>query len=81
MTVKELINILSSYKPDTHCAHIIFMPDDIHTLAEEADVKLTDEEVNNILDTADHKADAGDGLNWDILQIHMEWEIAKRNEK
>jgi len=81
MTVKEMLNILSRYKPETHCAHIIFMPDDIHTLAEENDVELTDEEVNNILDDADHRCDAGDGLNWDILRTHMEWEIEKRENK
>ena len=44
---------------NTHCAYSIFLPDDVVRIAEERNVGLSEEQVNDILDTIEPSNEFG----------------------
>lgn len=48
---------------------IIWSAEDVLSIRED----LTPEQALEVLEVADHKHDAGIGINWDVLGYHADW--------
>lgn len=70
MIVKELIDHLNRmYDPDDHIAAPLWTIGDIEVIASAAG--LSTEDMNEIIDTANHQHEASVGINWDVLENHV----------
>lgn len=50
---------------------IIWNIDDVKVQALNHEIKLTDEEARDILDTTIHRFDANIGISWDVIDVHI----------
>lgn len=74
MTVKELIKHLESYNPDDVIAYDLWSVDDViqegnHYVAHP---EVTQEQAEEVLRLMDHNKDCNVGLNWDVLNYHLD---------
>ena len=74
-TVREVIARLKSNNKDldTHIAVSVWGDLDIRCRAEELDIELTDDEVNDVLDNLTRNHDATLGINWDVIDATIEF--------
>lgn len=74
MTVKELIKHLESYDQDAIIAYDIWQVDDvIHEGNHHADYpEVTQEQAEEVLLRMEHNKDASVGMNWDVLNYHLD---------
>jgi hypothetical protein len=59
---------------------IIWSTDDVMMQAEIMNIELTEEQADDILDNVLHHHDACVGINWDVLDFHIEDFIDKLNK-
>lgn len=82
MKVKDLIKHLeSTYDPDDHIAYDIWTIDDVieHAFNHYSERQwVTEESAINVIESMDNRKDASIGLNWDVLDAHLEQELAER---
>lgn len=80
-TVKDLTKWLQEfYDPDELIAWSIWTGSDVWMLGDEQDIDLTDEEIERVLEWANQKQDASQGINWDVLGFYVDEVIRERNE-
>jgi hypothetical protein len=60
---------------------IIWSTDDVMMQAEIMNIEITEEQADAILENVLHYHDASLGINWDVLDFHIENFIDKLNEK
>ena len=60
---------------------IIWSTDDVMMQAEIMNIEITEEQADAILENVLHYHDASVGINWDVLDFHIENFIDKLNEK
>jgi hypothetical protein len=46
--------------------------EDVLWQAEQMDLKLTEDQADDILDTLEARHDASVGINWDVISFHIE---------
>ena len=68
MNVGQAIEHLKIYKRDLPCAFVIWTPADVETITEELGVKLTAEEIEEVLRRMGKRHDATIGINWDVIR-------------
>ena len=72
-TVKEHIEQLKKwYKDDDILAVAIWAAEDVRSRAEDLEIKLTDEQVDDVLSYVHYKQDATLGITWDTLDWWIE---------
>ncbi|KKL56233.1 hypothetical protein LCGC14_2247450 [marine sediment metagenome] len=57
---------------DTHVAVAIWNPEDVKERAKALGIKVTDEQVNDILDRLDEKQDCSLGISWDTVDCYLD---------
>jgi hypothetical protein len=71
--VQALIEHLQThFKPDDVIAHAIWQVDDVQMRAEALSVELSDQEAVDVVENIDRRHDAEIGINWDVLDCHIE---------
>jgi hypothetical protein len=55
--------------------------EDVIWQADNMDIELTEEQADAILDNVDHYHDASVGINWDVIETHIDMYMAKLNIK
>ena len=78
MTIKEAIKQLEKHDPDTPCAMVVWLPNDLECETEQ--FKLTDEEIAETLHYIQKSHDASVGINWSTLAQAAEHIVEKRDE-
>ena len=79
MTIKEFIERLQTrYQPEMECAVALWQPDDVRESASERDIKLTDEEVSEVLSSVQRKQDCEIGINWDVINCWIDEVVSRR---
>jgi len=81
MNVGQAIEHLKSYKRDLPCALVIWTPCDVETITEELGVKLTAEEIEEVLRRMGKRHDATIGINWDVIRSLVREVFAARMVK
>jgi hypothetical protein len=72
-TAKEYIERLKSwYKDDDVLALAIWCADDVRSRAEEMEIDITDEQVDDVLSYVDNKQDCSLGITWDTLDFWIQ---------
>ena len=71
MTVQDLINHLKFYDLNEPVAYVLWVSEDVETIAKEEEVKLTKIEVASILSDIHKNEDSYHGITWDTLQSHI----------
>lgn len=67
MTVKAFIARLSAYPDDALCCGTFWLAEDFLSL----DDTLTQDDIDAVMELAQHSHDANDGFNWS----HLQWAI------
>jgi len=57
---------------DTHVAVVIWSPEDVKGRAKQLGIKVTDEQVDDILDRLDDKQDCSLGISWDTIDCYLD---------
>ena len=70
MNIKDLIEHLETYDPETPCAYDLWLPDDVKCVDETRE--FTDDEIANVLDHVQDTRDATLGINWDTLEYAID---------
>jgi hypothetical protein len=72
-TVKELQELLADmYSPDEEIAYSLWNVLDVQSQAEDSGIVLSEGQARTVLNRVHRKQDAGIGINWDVVQVHME---------
>jgi|TARA_Y100000310_G_scaffold156813_1_gene156233 hypothetical protein len=67
-TAKEHIERMQrNYKDDDVLAVAIWSAEDVRSRADDLKIKLTDEQIDDVLSYVEHKQDATLGISWDTL--------------
>jgi hypothetical protein len=73
MKVKELIKELQKYKnQDYQLVYDMFCEDDIKEQAADMEVTLTDEQVTEVIEWLERKADATQGMCWETIDYTIQ---------
>ena len=74
MTVEELIAHLKTYDPTAIVAYDLWQTEDvIHEGKDRLDpVEVTQEQAEEVLLRMNHKKDCNVGLNWDVMNYHLD---------
>lgn len=81
MTIGEVIKHLTeNYSQDEPCAWLIWLPDDVRTLADDKGIAISDEEIAEVLESVEHYKDASLGISWLTIEYHLDELIRRRNE-
>lgn len=78
MNIKQAIQRLQQFAPNTPCALSLWLPDDVRqaaTMMGREDAP-TDEDIADVLCYADHDHDANVGISWAVLQELLNDSIA-----
>jgi hypothetical protein len=75
-TVANVLRHLQGYQSEEHIACAIWCEEDVLGRAEERGIKITREQVQNILDTIDRKQDCSLGISWDTIDVFTDEELA-----
>lgn len=78
MTVRELIEYLKTYDSNMPLAFSLWQPDDVRWHAEENGIKLSEDEISNVLGIMHDKQDASLGLSWTTLECAVEQVIENK---
>lgn len=83
MTIKELIKHLETYNPEDVIAHDLWQVDDVrhegNHHAEYPD-EVTQEQAEEVLRRMEHHKDCTVGLNWDVLNYHLDNVMAEEQK-
>lgn len=83
-TVRELIEMLGkTYDLDEHVATSIWSAVDVKAQIKDykREISLTDAEINEIIEAMDHGHNACVGINWDVIDCHINMYLAERSKK
>lgn len=81
MKVKDLISMLQKrYSEDDDIVNVFWQRADIIQHAEQHNQILTPEEVDEVLLLMENKHDACVGINWDVIDVWIEFVIAERGK-
>jgi hypothetical protein len=73
MTIQELIKHLESYNPNDIIAYDIWQVEDVmQTGNHYAESEVTREQAEEVLLRMDHNKDCNIGLNWDVMNYHLD---------
>lgn len=75
MKISEAIKHLERYDPDDTIAFDMWCAEDVVSQATSQGIKLTEEQVFNVLNRAEARFDACLGISWDVLDYHIEVEV------
>ena len=67
--VKKAIEVL---KESGYITHGMWHINDIHSRADDRGISLSKEEVYNIKDAIENRFDAQYGINWDVIDVHID---------
>jgi hypothetical protein len=71
--VKDIIERLQTRDPEEEIAVSIWSADDVKNTSEnDTNIILTDEQATAIIKEVDHYHDACVGINWDVIQCHID---------
>jgi hypothetical protein len=81
MTIGALKEILKGYSDDTPCSYELWLPEDVRSLVAEEmpeDSPITDEEVEETLETIFRRRDAEYGTTWQTVKDCLPESVTSR---
>ena len=75
--VSEIIEKLQKRDPDEEICMILWQADDVKYTAEDRDITLSDEQIDNILSNMQENHDAVEGVNWTIIEYWIYSEVGQ----
>ncbi len=66
------------YSPETECAVALWQPGDVQHAAKRKGVKLTEEEISEVLSNIQRKQDCEIGINWGVIDCWIDEIISQR---
>jgi hypothetical protein len=81
MTIEELIKHLQQYDPTAVVAYSLWQVGDVISAGEDLSeaVTVTQEQAEEVIGRMDHYKDCSIGLNWDVLNYHLD-EVLSESE-
>jgi len=77
MKLEKFIAVLRGhYSPEMEIVPIFWQAEDILWRAKDRDIILTDEDLGQIVDALTDNHDACIGINWDVIDFHIESLVA-----
>jgi hypothetical protein len=76
----EIEHLKRACTPTEHLCVIIWCADDVLEVAHEKGVKLSNSEVDKILDEMENRHDANNGINWDTIKCLID-DVVDEREK
>ncbi len=70
-TIAELKEHLNTFKDEDIIAYDIWTPADAIWQAKREGYRLTQEQAEQVIEMVDHKKDAEQGINWDVLSCFL----------
>jgi hypothetical protein len=74
MNIKKAKERLAAYPDDMACAMALWLPQDVKDYAKERGKIMTDERADEIIQSIDHRHDAGIGITWDVIDGYVSGE-------
>jgi len=73
MKAKDATKWLETYDPEEEMCVLIWVGDDVRCVAKEKGMELTDEQVDEVVDTLHRRHDASIGVSWDVIDVNLDW--------
>ncbi len=72
MNIETVVVQVSRYPKNMAACYTLWLPDDVISRAKERGISLTVDDAASILDAMQHHHDASVGMNWDVMDVHID---------
>ena len=73
----EIMERVSALDPAGAYVVHIWTEEDVLSVAAGMRVRLTDEQLDEVMGLMEHKFDAEVGMNWTVIKTHIRWVLSK----